>query len=61
MKYPVVVHKSEYVHCTVLPGCHSKGDTLEEAQEDIKDAFHTILTMIADESKGAIYEAEVTA
>lgn len=51
MKYPVVVHKSEYgydVHCPILPGCHSQGDTLEESLENIKDAIHTYLTMIIE-------------
>ena len=64
MKYPVVVHKSEYgydVHCPILSGCHSQGDTLEEALENIKDAIHSYLTMIAEENKGAIYEVEVNA
>jgi len=38
MKYPVVVHKSEYgydVHCPILKGCHSQGDTVDEALENI--------------------------
>ncbi len=64
MKYPVVVHKSEYgydVHCPILPGCHSQGDTVEESLENIKDAIHTYLTMIAEEDKGTIYEVEVNA
>ncbi|MCF6148614.1 MAG: type II toxin-antitoxin system HicB family antitoxin [Candidatus Kuenenia sp.] len=64
MKYPVVVHKSEYgydVHCPILPGCHSQGDTLEESLENIKYAIHTYLTIIAEENKGTIYEVEVNA
>jgi len=62
MKYPVVVHKSEYgydVHCPILQGCHSQGDTVEEALENIKDAITTYLEMIAEETKGSIYEVEV--
>ena len=64
MKYPVVVHKSEYgydVHCPIFPGCHSQGDTLEDALENIKDAIHTYLTMLAEENKGVIYDVEVNA
>ncbi|MBF8276134.1 MAG: hypothetical protein HW390_1207 [Candidatus Brocadiaceae bacterium] len=64
MKYPVVVHESEYgydVHCPILPGCHSQGDTLEESLENIKDAIHTYLVMFAEEDKGTIYEVEVNA
>jgi len=63
MKYPVVVHKSEYgydIHCPLLPGCHSQGDTLEEAMENIKDAITTYLEMISDQVKGSLYEVEVS-
>ncbi len=63
MKYPVVVHKSEYgydIHCPLLPGCHSQGDTLEDALENIKDAITTYLEMISDEIKGSLYEVEVS-
>ncbi|MCX6340256.1 MAG: type II toxin-antitoxin system HicB family antitoxin [Candidatus Aureabacteria bacterium] len=62
MKYPVVVHKSEYgydIHCPLLPGCHSQGDTVEEALENIKDAIVTYLKMISEETKSALYEVEV--
>jgi predicted RNase H-like HicB family nuclease len=62
MKYPVVVHKSEYgydVHCPILNGCHSQGDTVDEALENIKDAITTYLEMIAEETQGSIYEVEV--
>ena len=34
MKYTVVVNKTEYgydAHCPALPGCHSQGDTFDEA------------------------------
>lgn len=63
MKFPVVVHKSDYgydAHCPILPGCHSQGDTVEEALENIKDAIITYFEMIAEETKGSIYEVEVT-
>ncbi len=62
-KYPVVVHKSKYgydVHCPILPGCNSQGDTLEEALENIKDAIATYLEMVPIETKDAeVYEVEV--
>lgn len=65
MRYTVIMNKSEYgydVHCPVLPGCHSQGDTLEEAIENIKDAIKTYLRMIAEETKDAnVYEVEVSA
>ncbi|MBI4707276.1 MAG: type II toxin-antitoxin system HicB family antitoxin [Candidatus Omnitrophica bacterium] len=65
MKYTVVINKSEYgydVHCPALPGCHSQGDTLEEAIENIKDAVTTYLHMIEEETKDAtVYQIEVPA
>ena len=64
MKYPIVVHQSEYgyaVHCPLLQGCHSQGDTLEEAMENMKDAIRTYLLMLATEEHGTIYELEVAA
>ncbi len=65
MKYSVVVNKSEYgydIHCPVLPGCHSQGETLEDALENIKDAIAIYLEMIAEETKGTqVYEVEVAA
>lgn len=64
MKYPVVVHKSEYgfdVHCPILPGCNSQGETMEEAMENIKDAIATYLKMVNEETKDKeVYEVEVS-
>ena len=43
MVYRVLLEKGEdfeYVaHCPAIPGCHSQGDTMEEAVENIKDAI----------------------
>jgi predicted RNase H-like HicB family nuclease len=50
------------VHCPALPGCHSQGDTFEEALENIKDAITTYLQMIEEETKDAtVWEVEVPA
>ena len=62
MKYPVVVHKSEFgydVHCPLLPGCNSQGETAEEVLENITDAIKTYLAMVSDEEQGSLYEVEV--
>ena len=63
MKYPVIINKTEYgydVHCPVLPGCHSQGDTFDEALENIKDAIQTYLQMIKDETRDlSVYQVEV--
>ena len=43
MNYRIIVENGEdfgYVsHCPAIPGCHSQGDTIEEAIENIKDAI----------------------
>ena len=65
MKYTVVINESEYgfdVHCPALPGCHSQGDTFEEAMDNIKDAIKTYLQMIEEETKDStVCEVEVPA
>ncbi|MFH1703891.1 MAG: type II toxin-antitoxin system HicB family antitoxin [Nitrospirota bacterium] len=63
MEYTVVINKTEYgfdAHCLALPGCHSQGDTIEEAIENIKDAIKTYLQMIKEETKDStVYQVEV--
>ncbi|MBF0458530.1 MAG: type II toxin-antitoxin system HicB family antitoxin [Nitrospirae bacterium] len=63
MEFPVIINKSEYgydAHCPLLRGCHSQGDTLEEAQENIKNAIVTYLEMIEAELEGNIvYKVDV--
>ena len=43
MVYQIVMEKGEdfgYVaHCPAIPGCHSQGQTMEEAIENIRDAI----------------------
>ena len=51
MKYSVVLRKSDEgfsVSCPGLPGCHSQGNTEEEAIENIKDAIGEYLAAIYD-------------
>ena len=46
-KYTVILeHQKEggyHVFCPALPGCHSEGDTLEAAEENIKEAMEIYL------------------
>jgi len=39
------------VHCPALSGCHSQGDTLDEAQENIKEAITVYLESLADHNE----------
>jgi predicted RNase H-like HicB family nuclease len=44
MKFQVIIREDPEdggynVSCPAIPGCHSQGDTVEEALENIKDAI----------------------
>jgi predicted RNase H-like HicB family nuclease len=53
MVYRVIVEKGEdfgyVVHCPAIPGCHSQGNTIEEAIENIKDAIRGCLSVLDEE------------
>jgi predicted RNase H-like HicB family nuclease len=50
MVYRVIIEKGEefgyVVHCPAIPGCHSQGNTIEEAIENIKDAIKGCLSVL---------------
>ncbi len=50
MIYRVIIEEGEdfgyVVHCPAIPGCHSQGNTLEEAIENIKDAIKGCLSVL---------------
>ena len=50
MVYRIVMEKGEdfgYIaHCPAIPGCHSQGNTIEEAIENIKDAIKGCLSAL---------------
>ena len=53
MVYRVVIEKGEdfgyVVHCPAIPGCHSQGNTMEEAEENIKDAIKGCLSALDED------------
>ncbi|MEW5946918.1 MAG: type II toxin-antitoxin system HicB family antitoxin [bacterium] len=63
MKFSVVINESEHgydAHCPTLKGCHSQGDTLEEAIANIKDAIEQYLAALKKIHRDKkIYEVEV--
>lgn len=65
MRYQVIVNESEYgfdAHCPTLKGCHSQGETLEEALENIKDAIEQYLLALKEINREkTVYEVEVGA
>ena len=54
MIYRVTIEKGEdfgfVVHCPAIPGCHSQGNTIEEAIENIKDAIRGCLSVLDEEA-----------
>jgi predicted RNase H-like HicB family nuclease len=56
MKFKVVIEEDHasggyIVSCPALPGCHSQGETLKEARENIKDAIHGCLEVLNSRAK----------
>jgi len=53
MIYRVVIEKGEdfgyVVHCPAIPGCHSQGNTIEEAIKNIKDAITGCLSVLDED------------
>ncbi len=53
MVYRVVIEKGEdfgyVVHCPSIPGCHSHGNSIEEAIENIKDAITGCLSVLDED------------
>jgi len=53
MVYRVIIEKGEdfgyVVHCPAIPGCHSQGNTIEEAVDNIKDAIRGCLSVLDKE------------
>ena len=61
-KMPVIVEVDEngyYVYCPSLKGCHSQGDTLEEALENIKEAIELYLESLEEEELDACVSRDV--
>jgi predicted RNase H-like HicB family nuclease len=69
MNFKVVLQEADeggyIVSCLALPGCHSQGDNMEDALENIKEAIVGCLESLAEErtmllgSPGKIVEVTV--
>jgi predicted RNase H-like HicB family nuclease len=47
------------VSCPALPGCHSQGETIEEALENIKDAIRGCMEVINQRTLQGVEEKTV--
>ena len=63
-KVSIVIEKDDcgyYAYCPELDGCHSQGDSLEEAIENIKEAIELFLeTLPEDEIKESLSKEILT-
>jgi predicted RNase H-like HicB family nuclease len=61
-KVSIVIEKDEYgyyAYCPELPGCQSQGDSLEEVQENIKEAVELYIETLSNEEKQALQNKEI--
>ena len=63
-EFLIEIHKSRYgydVSCASLPGCHSQGETEEEAIENIRDAIREYLAVLPELKGRQLIEVDVGA
>ncbi|AFY43052.1 type II toxin-antitoxin system HicB family antitoxin [Nostoc sp. PCC 7107] len=61
-KVSIVIEKDEYgyyAYCPELPGCQSQGNSLEEVQENIKEAVELYIETLSNAEKQALQNKEV--
>jgi predicted RNase H-like HicB family nuclease len=60
----VVIEKDEfgyYAYCPALEGCHTQGDTMEEAEINIREAISLYLSTLSETEKQEIFSKELKA
>jgi len=62
-KYTVILEKAEdggyHVFCPALPGCHSEGDSLDEAMEAIREAIEAYIESLIAHGEKVPEESEI--
>ena len=49
-----------YSYCPTLTGCQSQGDTLEEAQDNIREAIVLYVETLTSDERKSLFDREVT-
>jgi predicted RNase H-like HicB family nuclease len=60
----VVIEKDEfgyYAYCPALEGCQTQGDSMEEVQNNIREAIDLYLSTLSEVEKQEIFSRELTA
>jgi predicted RNase H-like HicB family nuclease len=63
-KVLTIIEKDEfgyYAHCPALEGCQTQGDSLEEVEQNIKEAISLYLSTLTKEEKQKLFDKELTA
>lgn len=61
-KISVVIEKDDYgyfAYCPELEGCHSQGNTFEEALANIKEAAELYLETLSEDEKKSLLSHEI--
>ncbi|MDD2716802.1 MAG: type II toxin-antitoxin system HicB family antitoxin [Candidatus Wallbacteria bacterium] len=61
-KVSVILEKDDsgyYIFCPELKGCHSQGDTVEEALANIREAIDLYIETLDDEEKRTLLSREI--
>ena len=61
-KLSIIIEEDEngfYAFCPELKGCHSQGETLEEAQENIKEAINLYIETLSAEEFSPIFSKRI--
>ncbi|WP_297212682.1 MULTISPECIES: type II toxin-antitoxin system HicB family antitoxin [Thermodesulfovibrio] len=62
MKLTVIIEKDEhgyFAYCPELKGCHTQGDTFDEAMANIKEAIELYLETLTEEEKQELLRKEI--
>ena len=62
--FTIIIEKEEeggyHAFCPLLPGCHTQGETYEEAIENIKDAIKLYIESLREHNEEVPQEEDVT-
>jgi len=62
MKVSIVIEKDDfgfYAYCPELKGCHTQGETLDEAMQNIKEAITLYIETLSEDEKTYCFSKEI--
>lgn len=61
-KVSIVIERDDngyYVYCPELEGCHTQGDTIEEAMDNIREAIELYLEILSEDERALYLSKEI--